>query len=161
MRRSWVFRLLVVLTAMAAAFAAYSATIVLHHLAWLDRIPALSDLPVQARLIFGVPTFGGAPIAVHLLNHAWWGIPGALVYALILRLGFGHPVRWKRLILLYVTAVLMAAIFAHIMIGRGMAPLDVLANAQRIWFFCGLFIIRDWIVRPVHKASAPRAGAIA
>ncbi|MBK4215433.1 hypothetical protein JJJ17_05785 [Paracoccus caeni] len=156
MRQHWAYRLLIILAALTAGYVAYIAATLLWLASWTGRIQVL-DQP----LIFGMPVFGGAPLWIHIANHAWWGIPAAFGYTIVLRLGLGGPIRWRRLLFLYVAMVLVGIVIAYGGMARGVSAFTLLNAAHLIWFLTGLFIVRDWVVRPVHKPVRSLAGAAA
>ncbi|MBC9245592.1 hypothetical protein H4P12_02430 [Paracoccus sp. 11-3] len=143
-----VYRFIMTFLALLGTFVIYGIMAMLHYMAWTGQILPL-DAPYAGGLfLFGVPTFGGAPIGIHVFNHALWGIPAALAYAVFLRIMLGGSIHWLRLLCLYVATVAMGYIFAMYDWSGILRPGEALLWAYGLWFLVGLLIVRDWVVRP-------------
>ena len=143
-----VYRFVMIFLALLGTLVVYGIMAMLHFMAWTGQILPL-DGPYATTLLFlGIPTFGGAPIVIHVFNHALWGIPAALCYAIVLRIMLGGSIHWLRLLALYVATVVMGFILAMYDWSGIIPPGEALLWAYGLWFLAGLFIVRDWVVRP-------------
>jgi hypothetical protein len=97
-------------------------------------------------ILTGVPTPGGAPLEIHLMNTAIKGCWAALAYVGVMRLFFG-PIHWPRVAVLWAGGLAIIGIVAS-MAMQGMIALATAGNlALLAYVFIGQVVVRDWIVR--------------
>lgn len=99
-------------------------------------------------LMLGLPFFPETPWEIVFINSMVWGVWASLAYAWILRRGFRHRICWLRLTILYLWTVVLAAIFVQYAQSKFITADQASLGVIVIWFFTGLFIVRDWVVRP-------------
>lgn len=91
----------------------------------------------------GIPTPGGAPLSIHVMNMGIKGAWSALVYGLVMRWAFGKVV-WSRVALLWLVGIAVVAVLG------GLAAADLIPVAVAGWvglaayWATGQFIARDW-----------------
>lgn len=74
-----------------------------------------------------------------------------LTYSVILHLSFGSPLRWRRVAILSSVMILLNFFISWLVdksIVSGISPWPAILFLPLIWFGGGLFIVRDWVVRP-------------
>ncbi|MDR5652286.1 hypothetical protein [Ruixingdingia sedimenti] len=128
-------RYLGVLGALAAGFLTWFLLEVLYVMT-LGRVIPLT----------GIPTPGGAPVWIHVLNTGVKGAWAALAYGLVMRLVFGR-VRWLRVALLWLVGLASAAALGG-MAASGTISHDAgLLVALAGYGLIGMVIARDWVSR--------------
>jgi hypothetical protein len=94
----------------------------------------------------GVPTPGGAPLAIHLMNTAIKGGWAALAYVGVMRMFFG-PIRWPRVAVLWATGLVIIGAFASLAM-QGTIAAPSAGNAVLVaYVVIGQIIARDWVAR--------------
>jgi hypothetical protein len=103
-------------------------------------------LATRGGLVFltGIPTPGGAPLSIHLINVAIKGGWAALGYGLVLRLLFGR-LNVGRLACLWLFGLGCIGGSGHLAIS-GNVPIQVIGNAVLlIYLLFGQIVARDWV----------------
>jgi hypothetical protein len=94
----------------------------------------------------GIPTPGGAPLGIHVLNMGLKGGYSALAYALVMRLWFGR-VFPRRVAALWLIGLIIVAIFGYAAMKGLMSP-QMAGNIGLLAFLViSLVIARDWVSR--------------
>ena len=105
-------------------------------------------LATMGALVFlsGIPTPGGAPVYIHVLNFGVKGGWAALVYALIMRAFFGQ-VNARRVAALWASGLVVIAVLGS---AAGAGALEVgqaLLIGLGTYLLIGQFLARDWVSR--------------
>jgi hypothetical protein len=98
-------------------------------------------------LVTGFPTFGGAPVSIHMVNVAIWAIPATLAYGGAMRLLFGRPLVWGRLAAVYLLGVGSAAVAANLAASGYLSLPEAVNGFHLVYAVVGLFGVRTWVVR--------------
>lgn len=147
----------VTFAALFAACVTYIAMIMLTPVIWWRLLlPLLEMIPesIQVPLIYGASFLLGSPRIFDLswmpvfINSLSWGAWAALAYAFILRKGLGGRIHWSRLVILHLWTATMAYILVNFALSNITSEDTAFLSMTAIWFFTGLFIVRDWVVRP-------------
>lgn len=94
----------------------------------------------------GIPTPGGAPVSIHVINFGIKGGWAAVAYSIVMRLAFGRISPLRVLVLWAVglaTVALLGSMAATGVIGTSAAFLIGTAA----YLLIGQFIARDWVSR--------------
>lgn len=94
----------------------------------------------------GIPTPGGAPVWIHVLNTGVKGAWAALAYGLVMRLVFGR-VRWLRVALLWLVGLASAAALGGMAASGTISPDAGFLVALAGYGLIGMVIARDWASR--------------
>ncbi len=100
------------------------------------------------RLVFltGIPTPGGAPLAIHVFNMAVKGAWAALAYGGVMRLWFGR-VSWRRLAALWAAGVVTVALLGMAAMARWIDPSSAALVGLAAPLVVSVGIARGWVTR--------------
>lgn len=115
---------------------------VAHLIAWIRLRDTLGSFAV----ITGIPTFGGAPVGIHLVNVAIWAIPATLLYGAAMRLLFHRPLVWRRIAAIYVLGVGSAAVAANLAASGILTVPQAVNGFHLVYAVVGLFVVRTWVL---------------
>jgi hypothetical protein len=94
----------------------------------------------------GIPTFGGAPLYIHVQNMGLKGAYAALAYTLVMRVWFGKIALTRVALLWGIGLCGIAALGQAAM--SGVLSIGAANNLGLIVFFViGQFLARDWVSR--------------
>jgi hypothetical protein len=106
-------------------------------------------------LLTGLPTPGGAPLAVHLMNTGIKGGWAALAYVAVMRLYFG-PIIFLRVVALWALGLGVIGVLASMAMHGTIAGPTVGNLATFAYLLVGQMIARDWIAqKPSPPAGVP------
>ncbi len=129
-------------------FARKNLGIVLATVAALFTFWALDALYVLAMgrffLLTGIPTPGGAPLAIHVFNMGLKGGYAALIYMLVMRSWFGR-VAPKRVAVLWTVGLIVVAMLGGAAKNGVLSPLMATNIGLFAFAAISLFFARDWV----------------
>ncbi|MGL6209978.1 MAG: hypothetical protein ACRC14_09145 [Paracoccaceae bacterium] len=94
----------------------------------------------------GIPTPGGAPLIIHLINVAIKGAWAAFSYGASMRLMFGK-VRIARVLSLWLFGIATIAVLGTLVF-QGLLDIRVIGNLTIVvYVLIGQIVVRDWVSR--------------
>lgn len=100
----------------------------------------------QFFFLTGIPTPGGAPLIIHVMNMGLKGAYAATAYAIVMRLWFGK-ISIGRVAALWAFGLFVIALLGWAAM-MGVLTINVASNLGLATFFViSLLLIRDWVSR--------------
>jgi hypothetical protein len=100
----------------------------------------------QFYFLTGIPTPGGAPFLIHVINMGLKGAYAATAYAIVMRLWFGK-ISISRVAVLWVFGLFVIALLGSAAITGGLSVNAAVSLGLVTFFVSSLLVARDWVSR--------------
>jgi len=97
-------------------------------------------------LLTGIPTPGGAPLWVHVINMGIKGFWAAVAYAVVMKTVFGG-ISAIRVAVLWISGLLIIALLGGLADSGALQISSAMLVGMAAYFFIGQIIARDWVSR--------------